>query len=114
MQPVSKAMLSICFLSLMACQPSKKDMKASFEKSCNQSGDQQFTDPKARQMFHEYCSCAAEQAVNKFTVAEWQELDKMKKDGREEAVKAKLTPVLQPCLDELTKKMSEQQPVLAH
>ena len=98
--------LSLCAL-MTACAPSKSKLKEAVTKECITGGDKQFTDPKIRGYFHDYCECSGEKTSEKLSNDEWKEFNKMKKEGRDAEMQAKLMPIIQPCLDELQKKMSD-------
>ena len=74
-------------------------------KECLSGTEKQFTDPKMRGIMNEYCSCSAEKVANTFSDAEIATFDKMKREGNEAAIQAKMMPVIQPCLDELQQKV---------
>ena len=104
------SLLLLCAFTLTSCTDKKKKLKDQVTKECIEGGDKQFTDPKIRGYFHEYCECSGERTSEKISGSEWKEFDKMKKEGREAEMQAKLMPVIQPCLDELQKKISEASP----
>jgi hypothetical protein len=95
------AMLS---LGLFSCAPSKEKMKEQFVKSCmGEIGEQ--ADPKMKQIFNEYCECSGEKVVNKFSAKEIAAFNNMSKTE----LQAKLMPVIQTCLDDLSQKAQAYQ-----
>jgi hypothetical protein len=98
---------TLCITTLISCTDKKKKLKDQVTKECIEGGDKQFTDPKIREYFHEYCKCSGEKTSEKLSSDQWKEFDKMKKEGREAEMQAKLMPVIQPCLDELQKKIMD-------
>jgi hypothetical protein len=101
------SVLLLCAFALSSCSDRKKNLKAKVTKECIEGGDKQFTDSTMRKYFHEYCECSGEKTSEKLSAEEWKEFEKMKKDGREGEIQAKLMPVIQPCLDELQKRIME-------
>ncbi len=99
--PVFVALLLLPFV-LTSCSDKKKKMKAEVVKECVDGGEKQFSDPKIRGFFHEYCECSGEKIVEKISDEEFKAM-KSKSDAE---TQAKLMPIIQPCLDELQKKMA--------
>jgi hypothetical protein len=81
------------------------ERKKAFVSSCNEAGDEKLKDSKSRTIFHEYCECAGETLSNKFADADWDEVAQLSKDGKDSLSNAKMTPIIQPCLDELQRKL---------
>jgi hypothetical protein len=89
---------------LVSCAPSKEKMKEQFVKSCmGEIGEQ--ADPKMKAMFKDYCECSGEKVVNKFSAKEIAAFNNMSKTE----LQAKLMPVIQTCLDELSQKAQTYQ-----
>lgn len=99
MKILSISAFALLTFSLLSCSPSKEKIKASFVKSCMQEVESQ-TDPKMKEMMKEYCECSGEKVVNKFSATEIAAFNTMSKTE----MQAKLMPVIQGCLDELTQK----------
>lgn len=104
MLPLLIVLLSVVLLSTST---SREERKKGFVTSCNAEGDRTVTDPEKRRVFHEYCDCAGERVVNKFTESDWKKIDSYQAKGNKEALLKMMTPVIQPCLDELQKKLKE-------
>jgi len=91
-------------MSLTSCFPSKEKIKEKFVESCVAGIDPQ-TDPKIKDLMKEYCECSGEKVVNKFTASEIAAFEKMSKAE----MRAKLMPVIQGCLNELSRKAEAYQ-----
>ncbi len=96
-------------LLLASFSNTRESRKKDFIASCNESGDQQLTEPAQRKLFHEYCDCAGEKIVNKFTEADWKRLEKLQNSGQEDEVKKMTMPIVQTCLTEMRRSVAEKQ-----
>lgn len=101
------ALLAFCATGFTACKPSKSQMKDAIVKQCNEEAGKQINDPKQLSYMKEYCECSGEKASEKLTIEEFEEINKMQKEGRQAEMKAKLMPVVQPCLDDMAEKMQK-------
>ncbi len=72
-------------------------------KECIETGDKQFSDSKVKAYFHQYCECSSEKMSEQISR---EEFTKMKEEGNDAALQAKIMPIVQPCLDEMEKKMN--------
>ncbi len=102
---IALASLALCTLAFTSCKPSKAQLKKEIVKECNEGAAKQFTDPKLVGFMKDYCECSGEKAADKLSTQEFEEINKMKKEGREQEMQAKLMPIIQPCLNELQAKM---------
>ena len=102
---------TICTIAIVcavsSCEPSKKEIKDEFARSCITEADRQTSDARVRRIAHDYCECAGEKAADKFSPTEWKQLDKMKKEGRVSEMQARIMPVIQPCEEEMRKRIME-------
>lgn len=111
---MKKILLPMAFaaaaLSLASCKGNRDADKAKFVKTCMDQGGNQMTGAM-KGYFEDYCQCSAEKVLDKYSQKEIDEMEAdAKKTGNQEAMMAKLMPVVQPCLDELQKKASTAAP----
>ena len=106
--PARRLMTIAIFGSVMfvSCKDNRKAFREELQEKCISDGDKQFTDGRARKYFHEYCECSAAKISEKVSKAE---MDKLKEKG-EDAVRAKMEPLLQPCIEEARRKMEQIKP----
>ena len=109
-----RALIVIVFCTAISCSPSKKEIRDEFTKSCIQEADKQTDDPNVRKAVHDYCKCAGEMTSEKLSVTDWTEIDNLKKKGESAAIKAKLMPILQPCEEEMRRKMMADDTTASH
>jgi hypothetical protein len=96
----------VCGAALLtSCAPSKEKVKEAFVHECKTA----FPATISKELSDEYCSCSADKLMAKYSVAEMATLNQKVTQGDEKA-KADMMKEIQPCLDELTKKATEQQP----
>lgn len=112
---MKKILLPVAFaaavFSLASCKGNREADKKKFVNTCMEQGGNAMADPKMKEYFNEYCECSAEKVLDKYSQKEIDEMEAdAKKTGNQEAMMAKLMPVVQPCLDDLQKKASTLAP----
>jgi hypothetical protein len=85
-----------------ACRNEKTALRKMIVSECITSGIPQFQNPEAQARLREYCECSAEQISEKISRKEFM---KMKEGGDEAEMKAKLLPIIQPCVEEMQHKI---------
>ena len=115
---MKKVLLPMAFaaavFSLASCKGNREEAKAKFVKTCMDQGGTALTDATMKGYFNEYCECSAEKVLDKYSQKEIDEMEAdAKKTGSQDAMMAKLMPVVQPCLDDLSKKASAMAPATA-
>lgn len=96
----------VCGATLLtSCAPSKEKVKETFVTSCVNSVPGSIPKDAAKQ----YCECSADKLLEKYSVTEVMKMEEKIKSG-DEKVKTEMMTAIQPCIDELTQKVSAQQP----
>lgn len=96
--------------SLASCNGNREKEKAKFVTTCMEQGGNQMTGAM-KGYFQEYCECSAEKVLDKYSQKEIDEMEAdAKKTGSQDAMMAKLMPIVQPCLDDLQKKAASAVP----
>lgn len=99
---MKKLLLPVCFgiaVFAVSCQPSKEQVKKNFLKSCTEQAAN-YGANISKDIFDEYCNCAADKMLDKYSVAEVKEMEK-----DQSAMMQKVMPVIQPCVDDLQQKV---------
>lgn len=106
------AAIAAAGLSLASCKGGNREKdKADFVKTCMDQGGNQMAGVM-KDYFEDYCECSADKVLDKYSA---KEIKDMEADARtqgqagQEAMMAKLMPVVKPCLDELQKKAMDAQ-----
>lgn len=95
---------------LFASCNSKDVVKRNFVKKCKESIGQSGQAAEMQKDFEDYCNCAGDKVVEKFSAAE---IIKMEKESEAEMMK-KMMPVIQPCINDLQQKVMKNAAEEAH
>lgn len=77
-------------------------------RECIESGAKQFSNQVVQARFRDYCKCSGEKIAEQFTKDEFM---KMKERQDEAEMRAKLLPIIQPCIVEMEEKIGSMDTV---